>query len=1203
VTYAQDVVLNPATVTGTVQIGTTAETNITRADIYLNTGGTSSWVYPTPSPASTLVPYSITVGVPASGTASASVQANTVHMDGNRDRISFPSVSVTLNGGATTSGVDFRIPNPGFIEGIVSVSGGTLSSADIQIQPTAAPYIYSYTSTTAAAAGQYRVAVAPASGLRIAGTVTLGNGVQVSIPQQTFNVAPGASVTVNVSVTAPTTGTVSGTISSPGSSTIQQYLLYSLGAQLTLSSPFGANNSKAYTATVAPGTYYPFVYAYFNSGDDYLYVPQSAFQTSNSPANRVDVAAGDAVTVDISIPQAAITGTVVVDGPVPAGTVNYQQVTANGLAGAANGGQATDRVNTTTGAMDLLVTPGNWYLYYAYTSVYRNSPDPTQFLSAYFYYYDSTGSSNPIVVPSAGASVTRDWTIPVGKTTLTLSVPAGTTMSNPSVQGYCYVRNSANTIIGQYNFGGSSSGQNNVSSGIVTFFAAGECYVTPRATIGGAQVSFAQVTLTIVPGSSQQVDVGGPSLTITYPEPGIAVDANQVTVTGVVTDDVAVSSLTVNGQAATLTSTGNVSDPRERSFSVTVSLPQKGPNTLTTVATDSSGKTATDERTVYNDAGAPQLAWTPADGATTQQATATVAGTATDDAGIQSVTVNGVVASLSPSNGTSVSFSVPVTLIAGTNSITVVAKDISQRTTTQTHVVTYVEAEPPTVTPSIAGTTGNDGWYLSDVVVSWIVDDGGGSITSSSGCDPTTISADTTGTVLTCSATSIAGTDSESVTIKRDATVPTVTLTATNAPNGAGWYKVAATFDVSGSDPSPGSGIASCDGPLTINTQGENLTATGICTDVAGNEGTTSETGLDIDWTPPEITAVTVDPVPNGNGWNNTDVMVSVTASDALSGLAGCAPGTSFNASAEGANQLTEISCTDNAGNHSAPGSANLSIDKTAPTATASRSPAANSYGWNNSQVTVSFSGSDGLSGIDNCSAPEALGSNGAGQSASGTCQDTAGNTSTAAVVSDINIDAQVPSIVITTPADGASYLVNASVLAEFFCSDALSGIANCMGSTANGAAVATSVPGSFTFAVNATDKADMTASKSNAYSVRYGFVGFLQPVDNLPVMNSGNAGRTIPVKWQVVDANGGYLSSLSTFRSLVSGPAACQSGALLDDIEEVAATGGTVLRYDATSNQFIYNWATASSWKGKCRKLVLELADGQKKEALFRFK
>jgi hypothetical protein len=251
----------------------------------------------------------------------------------------------------------------------------------------------------------------------------------------------------------------------------------------------------------------------------------------------------------------------------------------------------------------------------------------------------------------------------------------------------------------------------------------------------------------------------------------------------------------------------------------------------------------------------------------------------------------------------------------------------------------------------------------------------------------------------------------------------------------------------------------------------------------------------------------------------------------------------------------------------------------------------------------VSFSGSDGLSGIDNCSAPEALGSNGAGQSASGTCQDTAGNTSTAAVVSDINIDAQVPSIVITTPADGASYLVNASVLAEFFCSDALSGIANCMGSTANGAAVATSVPGSFTFAVNATDKADMTASKSNAYSVRYGFVGFLQPVDNLPVMNSGNAGRTIPVKWQVVDANGGYLSSLSTFRSLVSGPAACQSGALLDDIEEVAATGGTVLRYDATSNQFIYNWATASSWKGKCRKLVLELADGQKKEALFRFK
>jgi hypothetical protein len=45
---SEEVVLNPATITGTVQIGTAAETNITRADLYASTGGTNSWVYPRP---------------------------------------------------------------------------------------------------------------------------------------------------------------------------------------------------------------------------------------------------------------------------------------------------------------------------------------------------------------------------------------------------------------------------------------------------------------------------------------------------------------------------------------------------------------------------------------------------------------------------------------------------------------------------------------------------------------------------------------------------------------------------------------------------------------------------------------------------------------------------------------------------------------------------------------------------------------------------------------------------------------------------------------------------------------------------------------------------------------------------------------------------------------------------------------------------
>ena len=71
----------------------------------------------------------------------------------------------------------------------------------------------------------------------------------------------------------------------------------------------------------------------------------------------------------------------------------------------------------------------------------------------------------------------------------------------------------------------------------------------------------------------------------------------------------------------------------------------------------------------------------------------------------------------------------------------------------------------PSITPTISGTMGNNGWDVNDVIVSWVVSDPESAITSSIGCGPTTISADTSGTTLTCSATSAGGTSSQSVKI------------------------------------------------------------------------------------------------------------------------------------------------------------------------------------------------------------------------------------------------------------------------------------------------------------------------------------------------------------------------------------------------------------------------------------------------------
>lgn len=90
-----------------------------------------------------------------------------------------------------------------------------------------------------------------------------------------------------------------------------------------------------------------------------------------------------------------------------------------------------------------------------------------------------------------------------------------------------------------------------------------------------------------------------------------------------------------------------------------------------------------------------------------------------------------------------------------------------------------VDTTPPVITPNITGTLGDNGWYVSDVNVSWTVTDGESTISSESGCGPSGVTSDTAGVTFTCTATSAGGTASASVTVKRDATPPTVTCAAT----------------------------------------------------------------------------------------------------------------------------------------------------------------------------------------------------------------------------------------------------------------------------------------------------------------------------------------------------------------------------------------------------------------------------------------
>jgi hypothetical protein len=444
-----------------------------------------------------------------------------------------------------------------------------------------------------------------------------------------------------------------------------------------------------------------------------------------------------------------------------------------------------------------------------------------------------------------------------------------------------------------------------------------------------------------------------------------------------------------------------------------------------------------------------------------------------------------------------------------------------------------------------------------------------------------------------------------------DSSAPSIDYTlAPASPDGHnGWYRSDVDLTWNVSDPESPSSVLTT-GCVDQNITSDQAEQTYSCaaTSAGGSSGPAS-VSVKRDATDPTISG-SASPAANPNGWNNSDVTVSFTCADNLSGVASCSPAATL--ASEGRDQAVSGTATDEAGNTSSVSVGGINIDKTAPNApsvTPDRAPEyAGDGGWYRNAVTVSFAGAgdpalengDPGSGVDPASvpSPQTFATSGS-HSASGTVEDLAGNDS-APGGTTVQVDATKPAVNIVCPT--GPVVLGSSALASWSASDVHSGLATA--SSGDVALDTTSVGSKTATAPTATDHVGLQNDPASCtYSVVYDWSGFFQPIDNKDangnyVLNKAKSGSTIPVKFSLAGDQG-----LGIFPSGYPQTAeiACTSSSA-DAIEDYATATVSGLKYDPVARQYIYNWKTDSKWAGTCRQLIVKLDDGTYHRANFMF-
>ena len=117
--------------------------------------------------------------------------------------------------------------------------------------------------------------------------------------------------------------------------------------------------------------------------------------------------------------------------------------------------------------------------------------------------------------------------------------------------------------------------------------------------------------------------------------------------------------------------------------------------------------------------------------------------------------------------------------------------------------------------------------------------------------------------------------------------------------------------------------------------------------------------------------------------------------------------------------------------------------------------------------------------------------------------------------------------------------------------------------------------------------------------SVVYKWSGFTQPINDTaqyPNQTASifKAGSTVPVKFQLKKSNGTPIQASSTPRWLAPQKGSSMNASIDESVYTASGTSGSSYRWDAASQQYIYNWSTKGLAAGYWYRIYAQLDDGK---------